>query len=531
MNTKDILERALRNQHFRKALMQGSFNREHYAKQRLDEFRRMLANTAKLEKVRAFFSTPNLGAVGYPSGGASGFQNFGTVIQLASLTALVSSIAGLVALEKSVDMPNLTIYLPDLVSVTGAPPVYPVAGAYQYSDTGISQQVLQVDATPNQPAPSVNATPFDNVNIPGLPRSYKLTITAIDSAGNKATYTILDSGDGRFLAPAPSVTVNGITIDFPSNLTINYGSGNLLYGGVSNTDFRVSSSNNLTSVVFTLTFEADFPGQNAYPVPPNDTRLRLSMREFTVNTKPNKIEAEIDLFLVHGLQKSMNTDIVSLLTERLSNTLTDLINRYIAQVYVTQILPQAGLITVDVSTPVGGGTTISTYNQYNPIVDKIMGELEGINYILAKRSFIGLTANAYLVSSRMAYWLARAGLIDPSNFVREDSRFINGLVGYYRGVPVIVNVALDPVFDRTVSVPNSQLFTAGGFAIHNLVENNLSPVLYATFLPITAGPTVGNFNNTVQQAFALFHQSDAIPFVKELVVPFRFDGLPPVTGL
>lgn len=528
MNTKYILEQALRNQHFRKALMQGSFNREHYAKQRLDEFRRMLANTAKLEKVRSFFSAPNLGAVGYPSGG--GFQNFGTVIQLASLTSLVSSIAGLVALEKSVDMPNLTIYLPDLVSVTGAPPVYPVAGAYQYSDTGISQQVLQFDATPSPAASSVTAAPFGTVGIPGLSRSYKLTITAIDSNGNKATYTILDSGDGQFLIPAPSVTVNGITITFPSQITIGYGSSNLAYGGAITT-FTVSSSSNLTSVVFTLTFDADFPGQNAYPANPNDTRLRLSMREFTVNTKQNKIEAEIDLFLVHGLQKSMNTDIVSLLTERLSNTLTDLINRYIAQVYVRQILPQAGLITVDVSTPVGGGTVISTYNQYNPIVDKIMGELEGINYILAKRSFIGLTANAYLVSSRMAYWLARAGLIDPSNFVREDSRFINGLVGYYRGVPVIVNVALDPVFDGTVTVQGSQLFTAGGFAIHNLVENNLSPALYATFLPITAGPTVGNFNNTVQQAFALFHQSDAIPFVKELVVPFRFEGLPPVTGL
>jgi hypothetical protein len=530
MNTKDILERALRNQHFRRALMQGSFNREHYAKQRLDEFCRMLANTAKIEKVRSFFSAPNLGAVGYPSGG--GFQNFGTVIQLASLTSLVSSIAGLVALEKSVDMPNLTIYLPDLVSVTGAPPVYPVAGAYQYSDTGISQQVLQFDATPSPAASSVTAAPFSTVGIPGLSRSYKLTITAIDSNGNKATYTILDSGDGQFLIPAPSVTVNGITITFPSQITIGYGSSNLVYGGAIST-FTVSSSSNLTSVVFTLTFDADFPGQNAYPVNPNDTRLRLSMREFTVNTKQNKIEAEIDLFLVHGLQKSMNTDIVSLLTERLSNTLTDLINRYIAQVYVRQILPQAGIIEIDASTPIGtGGPAASSYNQYNPIVDKIMGELEGVNYVLAKRSFIGLTANAYLVSPRMAYWLARTGLIDPSNFVREDSRFINGLVGYYRGVPVIVNMALESVFDGVdTATAGSNMHTAGGFAIHNLVENNLSPALYATFLPITAGPTVGNFNNTVQQAFALFHQSDAIPFVKELVVPFRFRGLPVLQGL
>ncbi|MEM5878729.1 MAG: hypothetical protein QXF12_07685 [Candidatus Aenigmatarchaeota archaeon] len=539
-NTEEIVRRFFSSPRARKALLKGSGNNKALAEKRFKEYVKMV------DKITNFYSNMKYFSVNAGTG-LSHFPHMGTAVSLAALMAMVRSIAGFTTVEKAIEQPNVTLYFLDLMSVTGGAR-YPVVGPFDYTGNTItpyrgstrfslpySTPTFTISIGPAASGANINIDTNQLVNAGAsapaiLPRSFKLTIKHLDNNNQLVAQTeIMDDGSGNFLLPSTALAAPFSFNIVGSNIT--YGSATSVPPSpfTANLVFNLAATTGTILVEFSWTYAA--PEQVSYPVPGNETRLKLDLtRTVVVNTRPNVQAAEIDLFTIDTMRKTMNVDIVELLTQRISEILIDLMNRYIANVYVNKILPQRGVLEIDVSTPVGGGPTISSYNAYNPIVDKIMGELESVNHKLAKDSFIGLTANAYMVSSRMAYWLARTGLIDPSNYVREDSRFINGLVGYYRGVPVVVNVALDPIFDTTIITgPLQNLQTAGGFAIHNLPDNDLAPAVYATFLPITATPTVGNFNNPVQQVLGLYHQADVANLAPELCVPFRMIGLPPVT--
>ncbi|MEM4483807.1 MAG: hypothetical protein QXS19_07810 [Candidatus Methanomethylicia archaeon] len=535
-NTEEIVRRFFSSPRARKALLKGSGNNKALAEKRFKEYVKMI------DKITNFYSNMKYFSVNTGTG-LSHFPHMGTAVSLAALMAMVRSIAGFTTVEKAIDQPNVTLYFLDLMSVTGGAR-YPVVGAFDYTGNTITpyRHSERVSFTPGSFTVSIGPNPSGNLNIDTnvlsstspapaiLPRSFKVTVKLVDSTTGQSTQVeIMDDGNGNFLLPSTALSAP-FSFD-PASSSITYGSATSPTPTPFVADLVFNFSGSFSYIIFEFSWTYAAPEQVSYPIPGNETRLKLDLtRTVVVNTRPNVQAAEIDLFTIDTMRKTMNVDIVELLTQRISEILIDLMNRYIASVYINKILPQRGILEIDISTPVGGGTAISSYNAYNPIVDKIMGELESVNHKLAKDSFIGLTANAYMVSSRMAYWLARTGLIDPANYVREDSRFINGLVGYYRGVPVIVNVALDPVFDTTISTgPLQGLQTAGGFAIHNLPDNDLAPAVYATFLPITATPTVGNFNNPVQQVLGLYHQADVASLAPELCVPFRMIGLPPAT--
>ncbi|MEM5877256.1 MAG: hypothetical protein QXF12_00085 [Candidatus Aenigmatarchaeota archaeon] len=545
-NTEEIVRRFFSSPRARKALLKGSSNNKSLAEKRFKEYVKMV------DKISSFYSNMKFFSVNAGTG-LSNFPHMGTTVSLAALMAMVRSIAGFTTIEKAIEQPNVTLYFLDLMSVTGGAR-YPVVGPFDYTGNTIAPvRGRQSASFSTSPPPiftiSIGPNPLSTADIvidtnalvppasgqlPAvLPRSFKLTVKLYNNNGALIEEgTLMDDGNGRFLVPSNML---GGNFGFDPNSTISYGSATLPnpLPFTATINFNsISTSAARVDVEYSWSYAP--AEQVSYPLPGNETRLKLDLtRTVIVNTKPNVQAAEIDLFTINTMRKTMNTDIVELLTQRISEILIDLMNRYIADVYVSKIIPQKGILEIDLSTPVGASTpTVSHYNAYNPIVDKIMGELESVNHKLAKDSFIGLTANAYMVSSRMAYWLARTGIIDPANYVREDSRFINGLVGYYRGVPVVVNVRLDHIFDQTIQNTNTHLdglHTAGGFAIHNLPDNDLSPAVYATFLPVTATPSVGNFNNPVQQVLGLYHQADVAPLAPELCVPFRMIGLPPVS--
>jgi len=558
VNTQEIIQKFFSSAPARKALMIGSRNRRELAEKRVREYERMIRNVVSHYSTTNFFSV-NAGT------GLSHFPHLGTTVSVAALTALVRSIAPFLTLEKAIDQPNTTLYFLDLLSTSGANAArFPVVGPFDYSGNPLSMTRGETSMNLTLPGsytftfraePSLPTSGWDTSQAVNniyaynldtntlastgalqpaiLPRSFKLIVKFVGSNGSVSQLELIDNGSGSFLIPSSALnstsTISISTTNLPS---ISYGNANT--ANPQPFSARIDIALNAPSAG-TLYFEWSWTYAAAeavtYPLPGNETRLRLDMRRtVVVNTRPNSLAAEIDLFTIDTMRKTMDVDVVELLTERITDIINDLMNRYVAYAYLN-MMSSTPPVTIDVRTPLGQATaSMSQFNAYNPILDRIMGELEGINHFLAKRSFIGLTANAYLVSSRMAYWLSRTGLIDPANFVREDSRFINGLVGYYRGVPVIVNVALDPVFDTVMTGNNAETYyTAGGFAVHNMPESDLSPAVYATFLPVTATPTVGNFNNPTQQVIGLYHHAEVAPLAPELAVPFKFIGLPPVT--
>jgi hypothetical protein len=67
---------------------------------------------------------------------------------------------------------------------------------------------------------------------------------------------------------------------------------------------------------------------------------------------------------------------------------------------------------------------------------------------------------------------------------------------------------------------------AVGFAVAVLPDNNLAPMVRATFLPPTNTPTVANFNNPLQEAFSMVYQEEVDVVAPELVVPFAVTNMP-----
>lgn len=547
INTQEIIQKFFSSAPARKALMIGSRNRRELAEKRIREYERMVRNIVNHYSATNFFSV-NAGT------GLSNFPHLGTTVSVAALTALVRSVAPFLTLEKAIDQPNTTLYFLDLLSTSGTNAArFPVVGPFDYSGNPLSMtrgetniSVTSGGSYTFQVGPGyttgwsgttysidTNTLVSAGAQQPAiLPRSFKLIVKFVDNNGSVSQLELIDNGNGSFLIPSSALnSASVLSVSTTSLPSISYGNANTANPQPFSATIGIilNTSNNGT-LYFEWSWTYAAAEAVTYPLPGNETRLRLDMRRtVVVNTRPNVLAAEIDLFAIDTMRKTMDVDVVELLTERITDIINDLMNRYIAHAYLN-MMSSTPPVTIDVRTPLGQSTaTMSQFNAYNPILDRIMGELEGINHFLAKRSFIGLTANAYLVSSRMAYWLSRTGLIDPANFVREDSRFINGLVGYYRGVPVIVNVALDPVFDTTITSGGETYYNAGGFAVHNMPESDLSPAVYATFLPVTATPTVGNFNNPTQQVIGLYHHAEVAPLAPELAVPFRFTGLPPVT--
>jgi hypothetical protein len=226
-----------------------------------------------------------------------------------------------------------------------------------------------------------------------------------------------------------------------------------------------------------------------------------------------------------------------------------MVNRYIVRKYiqrfVTDTVNYSNFVVIDVGSPIGGpggGTTPdSTYNQYIPILDRMRGGFERVRQELHRKSFIANKPTALLCSPKLAYFLARSIMVEQSLWVEEKVTYINDLFGYYIGIPVLIHTeleALDSAFEQWARTPNQNpprpmanssidfVTAAVGFAVAILPDNNLAPMVRATFLPPTNTPTVANFNNPLQEAFSMFYQEEVDVVASELVVPFAVTNMP-----
>jgi hypothetical protein len=298
--------------------------------------------------------------------------------------------------------------------------------------------------------------------------------------------------------------------------------------------------------VVELSFAFNYTEPIYYPGEEQDERFTLNLtRVVTINTKPAKLTIELNKQELAAISKSLSQDLQPVIVQRIGEIYNKLVNRYIVRKYiqrfVTDTVNYSDFVIIDVGSPIGGpggaGIPDSSYNQYIPILDRMRGGFERVRQELHRKSFIANKPTALLCSPKLAYFLARSIMVEQSLWVEENVSYINDLFGYYIGIPVLIHTeleTLDVAFEtwaRGAGGPMASssldfVTAAVGFAVAILPDNNLAPMVRATFLPPTNTPTVANFNNPLQEAFSMFYQEEVDVVAPELVVPFAVTNMP-----
>jgi hypothetical protein len=563
MRAKLLIEKALKQKAFVGALMQSSLGNREYASSRLSEYVKAYSNQDSYEKAsleRMFSALPG-------SATTRGFPNYGVVLQLASLLANVSSFSGFLTIEKTIEQPNFVLHFLDLIGTNvrdngQTSPVFPTVGPTRYDNSayGLQTHVL----TSNTASISIDNDTFRaaagiDVNIaipPVMPYTIRIVVKAYNGTNLVASEVFTDNGNRVLVNLGLSGGTINITAPASPPHIDRYGNPALPPTSIGQWDFALrpititaAATLGATSMEVQLSFAFNYTEPIYYPGQEQDERFTLSLtRVVAVNTKPAKLTIELNKQELAAISKSMAQDLQPVIVQRVGEIYNKMVNRYIVRKYIQRFIDSinfSNVVTIDLGSPLGGpaGATLppdSSFNQYIPVLDRMRGGFEKVRQELHRKSYIANKPTALLVSPKLAYFLAKSIMVEQSLWVEEKVTYINDLFGYYIGIPVLVHTeleTLDAAFEqwartsgqtppRPMDGVSNYVTAAVGFAVAVLPDNNLAPMVRATFLPPTNTPTVANFNNPLQEAFSMFYQEEVDVVAPELVVPFAVTNMP-----
>jgi hypothetical protein len=556
MRAKLLIEKALKQKAFVGALMQSSIGNREYASYRLSEYMKAYSNQDAHEQAslqRIFSALPG-------SATTRGFPNYGVVLQLASLLANVSSFSGFLTIEKTIEQPNFVLHFLDLIGTNvrdngQSSPVFPTVGPTRYDNSAYGLQTYVLTNT----AATININDSNfraaagiagtTAIPPVMPYTIKIVVKAYNGTTLVGNEVFTDNGN-RILVNL-GLSGGAITITSPTPHISTYGNPALppTQSGwafsVGATAIAIdATATGATSLEVQLSFAFNYTEPIYYPGQEQDERFTLNLtRVVAVNTKPAKLTIELNKQELAAISKSMSQDLQPVIVQRVGEIYNKMVNRYIVRKYIQRFIDSvnfSNVVTIDIGSPLGGpaGTGITPYSQYDqyiPILDRTRGGFEKVRQELHRKSFIANKPTALLVSPKLAYFLARSIMVEQSLWVEEKVTYINDLFGYYIGIPVLVHTeleTLDAAFETwarnngLIPNPGNYVTAAVGFAVAILPDNNLAPMVRATFLPPTNTPTVANFNNPLQEAFSMFYQEEVDVVAPELVVPFALVNMP-----
>lgn len=370
----------------------------------------------------------------------------------ASVAAQAKSFAGFFTIERALDQPKALIYYLDLLGIDGTR-VMPNIGAENINNGNIQNRASATQAV------TPGSTHVFNLNKQLVPGTVKLTL---------GTFTAQDDRQGGFLA-SPGLLATA---------TVNYSTGRIdvvLGAAAANTGSLVVVSNeNQTAVQ-------------------KGNRFKTELSNYLVETYPEMLVGESNLVALAAMRKSLGIDVQAVIVGKLQELYTKLINQEI----VGQLISAgtAGSIAIQVND--------ARYQDYRSSIDTFVGELNAVDTALGVKSVKGTKATAYVCGKDMITMFKKTKM--NGQFVEAEQAYVNDLVGYYNGVPVL---------EHTSVAANA------GIAVHKTSDGNLAPVARGIFLPLTSTPTIGNYDNPTQQATGVFYQQKSQLIVPELVQHF-----------
>lgn len=368
----------------------------------------------------------------------------------ASVAGQAKSFAGFLTIERALDQPKALIYYLDLLGIDGTK-VMPNIGKENIA-SGIQNRASASQVVAVSTAYTVQ---LNKVLTPG---TVKLHVGGMVAQ---------DDRNGSFLASP----------------------GMLKVGNVNYTTGRIDFTTDATSEVGTMAIIAN---ENQTAVQ-SGNRFKTELSNYLVETFPEMLVGESNLVSLAAMRKSLNIDVQAVIVGKLQELYTKLINQEIVSQLKSDTATDS--ISIQVNDP--------RYQDYRSSIDTFVGELNSIDTALGKKSVKGTKATAYVAGTDMITMFKKTKM--NGQFVEAEQSYVNDLVGYYNGVPVL---------EHLLMAPNE------GIAVHKTSDGNLAPVARGIFLPLTSTPTIGNYDNPTQQATGVYYQQKSQLIVPELLQHF-----------
>jgi hypothetical protein len=389
----------------------------------------------------------------------------------ATVASYVRSFAGFLTIERDMDQPTALLWYNDLLGVTDNRKVLPNLGQENLANIN-----ARFTATAAIDSSAGNQLSTGKKLIPG-----SIEIYLVKQSDPSNLTPVKDDGKGNLLA-APGILESG---------SINYITGNI--------DFKVGSSSGFTnSDSFSVTAFEDVAGDPAFGeiAGHGKNRFKLEHKNITVTSEPDMLVAENNLMTMASVDKSIGANTQDIIGMKLTELYTKLINEKLVREIIYNTVGNPHVIDVS--------TWTSTFYDYTSRLDAFMAETVDIDTKLAKQSVKGVKATCYIVGDKAGDWFRKTRA--TGNFVDNvDSTYINDLLGYFNGIPVLRHEAVE---------------SNAGYAIHKTADGQLAPVIRGIFLPLTNSPVVGNYNNPSQVAQGIYYQEANKSIVPELSLKF-----------
>lgn len=428
----------------------GSQEAKQVAKMRHETYGKLFSNYEGLKK--EFFKT-------YSSYGQSdllGNQYFN-----ATLMGLAKSMAGYLSIERDMDQPKALLWYLDLEDVTnGYSAVLPNLGPDNLGTGSGYGTNLSVSSYFTATTGYSAKVQFAKELLPG---SVKIVMVI-----GGITYNIGDDKTGQLTGPSGLLqAVSGLTSPIIYDPEINYATGQVQFNLASG----IATSTADTYTITAAANQTDVQGQN---------RFTTDWKSILVDTYPELLTVETNLAAIAAQKKAIGLQAQDISVSKLIELYTKMVNKKLVNAIQAQDAGNSITINLGVS---------GQFFDYRSNLDKFTAQLVDVDMALALKSYKGVKATSYVVGSTVAATFRK--LKQFGSFIDSPQSYINDLVGFYNGVPVLEHT----------DIPANT-----GYAIHKTTDGQLAPTIRGVFLPLTNTPAIGNYNNVSQLGTGVFYQ-------------------------
>ena len=401
----------------------------------------------------------------------------------ASVASFVSSFAGFMSVERDFEQPTGLFYWFDVLGVSDLANRIPNLGPDLYQDVqtmgGFSTNIEVTDATAYEFLAGRKI-------IPGTLR--------VKVFSDTEKYELIDNGQGEFMSIAGKI----------SSSRINYLNGRI--------EFTFSAALNPAKHTLTVVGKEDVVGtpcnttgaDNSHM---NDKRFQAKMQQIALTTVPDMLVAEYSIPAIGALQKATGSDMATFLFTKLREFYTKAINYKLVS---TIEEGYQGNVMTDLDLTKNALT--GQFYDYRSRIDLFDAYLVNVESALATKAVKGVTTTAYIAGNAAANQFQKGSVI--GKWKRNDkSTYINDLLGWYNGIPVL----------RSTDIVEDAANQEGVFyAIHKTADGQMAPLARGIYMPLTDTPTVGNYNNPSQMAAGIYYQEGTRIMAPELIQKVSF---------
>lgn len=452
---------------WQKALMQGSVSKQDAAN-RNKTYERFFSRYEDMKEAYKAFS-------GYAEIPLLSQQYFN-----ATMASYVRSFAGFLSIERDMDQPTALLWFMDLLGVIDNRVVLPNVGPENLNN-------INARWSSSQALDPSDARVVVSTNKKLIPGSIKITL--VHAADPTNVIEIGDDRNGNLLAPAGILTVNN-----PAAVGVNYLTGLITFTIGSGFTIATGDSTSISG------FE-DVAGSPEFGSLPGTTnnRFKMDMKNIIVASEPDMLVAENNLMAIASMMKAIGSNPSDVSAAKLTELYTKLVNKKLIDAVKNSWSGTEFVIPMT--------TYSSQFYDYTSRLDAFQADLVNVDTLLANQSVKGVQATSYVVGENMGNWFRK--LSATGNFVNnDDSSYINDLLGYFKGIPVL---------------RHTDIGTNEGYAVHKTKDGQLAPVMRGIFLPLTNTPLIGNYNNPTQVAQGIYYQESNQSIVPELTYKFKVE--------